>query len=897
MMRLAALALAAILAAPQALADWPTTSFVPVPPRAGTPQEATESGFETFAEGAGRVVHRGGRTLTVDSLDIGALRRGAVGAMTDIMRLVSNDAAKMQAAGFPAPKIEPLLQVQSTGEAFYPIFWVPTLNSPFRHNCDYLSEAFGLFEEYRWTITANGNAGNGFPYSRLNSAYVGGGTAKNRMLAYMSSQLTHEVVHAVQANGYNNDGCGRAPKWLNEGTADGIAYYLASKRIPHAFDTYAWMRNTRRYDVSLDAREFSGATNLRYSYAAGSFFRYLIEATESGGASDLKIMKDMLTMPPSSVASRNGVIEGIDRVIKANSGGRGLYRVLPEFLTEYASYGGSRYKSSNYARDRSRDLTHDAWMDEAFLHCVDFFITPGASVKKQIKIRPLAGECVKVTWDGFTEPVALQFFAEGAGADFGALHMGEAVRSGVNAPRYCYDTTKGLSRRLARKMVEKCILKRGAQTVSREGSGAKKVASWTGDFNLFETGEAYFIVTNVAKTPTETKELEFDLVIGSLAAKKPDGQHVTPRKPGGAAKPVERGMTNIDKRVHAISGSTDRVLFDGRSIFGDGEGIGFPEGVVVNPGEVTPVMTLVRGGDYWVGFAGARPGEAGFSDSALIFKDPSRFESGDPMKGIIFSGGMIGKMFDEDCGYELPATIDVLEQSQERLRFSVSGDLFDPMRGMGLGGGMSGCSAMRAMWVEHAEFEVSLPYGPLYARDSGVTRAEPPGQEVYDESDFYNGPNFGGIETSHTLATEGHPTGGFSGGGGAGGGGGGGGAGGGGAGGGSVVEGACNCACPSAQNPPNPACMSQCIPQWAMCREEPAGPAAQSQAPQFTKTQAPPAPRPPTATPEAQRKWFSRLISDQGLSPEVEKMLADDFAAMSNETRKYLIRAYRDGVR
>ena len=54
---------------------------------------------------------------------------------------------------------------------------------------------------------------------------------------------------------------------------------------------------------------------------------------------------------------------------------------------------------------------------------------------------------------------------------------------------------------------------------------------------------------------------------------------------------------------------------------------------------------------------------------------------------------------------------------------------------------------------------------------------------------------------------------------------------------------------------------------------------------------------PPTATPEAQRKWFSRLISDQGLSPEVEKMLADDFAAMSNETRKYLIRAYRDGVR
>ena len=115
MKRIAALALGALLAAPAAWADWPTTSFVPVPPGSGAPQEVTESGFEEFAAGAGNIVSSSGRSLTVDSLDIGALRRGAVGALTDIMRLVAIDAAKMSAAGFPEPKIEPLLRVQSTG--------------------------------------------------------------------------------------------------------------------------------------------------------------------------------------------------------------------------------------------------------------------------------------------------------------------------------------------------------------------------------------------------------------------------------------------------------------------------------------------------------------------------------------------------------------------------------------------------------------------------------------------------------------------------------------------------------------------------------------------------------------------------------------------------------------
>jgi hypothetical protein len=900
------------MAAPQALADWPTTSFVPVPPTEGEgPDDTIASGFGDYATGLGTIVNFSNDTVTVDTLDIGALRRGAAGALTDVMRLVSLDTSKMERAGFPAPKIQPLLVVESTGEAFYPIFWVAELNAPFRQNCYAMPGLTGYFGAARWTITANGGR-NGFPYSRINSAWRRGGRSKDQMLTYMSTQLVHEVMHAVQSNGFDSEGCGRAPKWLVEGTADAIAYYLASKRVPHAFDTYPWMRNTRRYDVSLDARQFTGATNLRYSYAAGSFFRYLIEATESGAASDLKIMKDLVTMPTSSVTSHNGVIDGINKVIKANSGGRGLYRVLPEFLTEYGSYGGSRYRTQHYGGGREGDLTTENWLDEVFLHCVDYFVEPGDVVKKKITLMPLAGECVHVTWANFKEPVSLQFFADDAGADYGALHLGEAVKGNAFGKEYCYDVTKGLSNRLARKMTEKCILKRGANELSGAGSPTKEVAAWTKDFPLLGTGEAYYIISNVAKEPTETKKLEINLLIGSIKAEKQDGEHVKPREPGAAEKPVEMGMSDINKRVHAMNGAGDRILFDGRSVFGDGVGLGFLEGVAGAGNTGDGVFTLVRGGDYWLGWIGAGPNQPNFGDGAFILKDPSRIESGNMMRGIIMSAGMMGMSLDEDCGYDIITVITPIEETPERLRFRVEADLFDTMRAMMAGGGeMPMCEVLRLGFVEHAVFEVALPYGALYAGDSRIARGHPPGQDVYDESDFYNGPNFGGIETSRSLVVDGPPPDDMfnsplpGGGGSAAGGGGSGGA----------LAGNCDCSCRNVKDPPSQDCVAQCAPQWAICQGGTSGagmpgktgipgmppifgqaPAAQSPA-QTAPASTASAPKAPTPTLEAQRKWFTRLISGQGLSPDVEKMLADDFVTMSDDTRAKLIRQYRDGVR
>jgi len=58
-----------------------------------------------------------------------------------------------------------------------------------------------------------------------------------------------------------------------------------------------------------------------------------------------------------------------------------------------------------------------------------------------------------------------------------------------------------------------------------------------------------------------------------------------------------------------------------------------------------------------------------------------------------------------------------------------------------------------------------------------------------------------------------------------------------------------------------------------------------------------PALKPPKPTLAAQKKWFTRLVGGQGLPAEVEAMLIEDFATMSAETRKYLIRRYRGGVK
>lgn len=898
--RLAAtLILGASLMAVPAAADWPATSFLPVPVGDESPGDMMEAGFEQFAEDADTTEEAGGiMGLSLEGLDITAMRRGANAALTDIMRLVAIDAARMEKAGFPPPKIEPLLRVEETGQAFYSIFWMPKFNDEgtFKHYCFTNATTFAgmtldFTRKYRWHIYANGKAGGqdeAFPYSRLAAAYKAGGKRKSQMFDYMSSQLTHEVMHGVQANGFDSEGCGQAPEWLHEGLANGTAFYLLAKRSPGVFDRETWTRDERRYDIPLDGRGASKTSQEALAYGAGSFYRYLMEASEGGGADGLAIVKDLLTMPPAAVKSREGIYVEIDGYIAKHSGGRSLYHVWPEFLTEYASYGEGRYKTAG----GGGKLDRERWIEDAFDGCVEFKIRPNEMRMHEVTVRPIAGECIKVTWSGFTEPVALQLYAIDAGDDFGALHLGEAMRADSSGRHFCYRVTRQLDRRIAERMRKKCILKRGARALSGGGEAREELA-WTSDFNLTGSGDAHFVLSNVAKTPAETRPVTFQLLVGAVAAKAASGRHVAPRKPAASPEPVQHGLTDVDSRVHAMSGGGDRILFDGRSIFGPGEGLGYLEGMPGATGGGEGVMALVRGGDYWLSVVRRSTAVEGFKRGGQILKDPERMLAGFagggfpmggmPMQGPIMSAVVEGMTFDQDCGYTVPGEFELLEDSPERIRFRVTGDLFDMMRAAGLGGDASTCEIMRAAWVEFASFEVSLPNGLLHAADSRIERRSPPGQEVYDDTDFLNGPNFGGIASSRSLIAEGEgpgeapPDAGRPDGSGAA------------SGGGRLMSGpaGCDCRCPDIADPPSAACRAQCVPRLAACTPDArtAVDEAETEAPE---------PREPTL--EAQRKWFARLVSGQGLAPETEAMLVEDFATMSPETRRYLIRKYRRGV-
>lgn len=318
---------------PVAAQAWDTISFVPVPVEA---KPTTNPYFPEYdALGTlmrdyssvidGNEISFSADVVSFDKIDDGPFRSGAVAATVDILRLASLDAKRLAAACLPQPIISKKLHDPVHGLRI-PVFWQPLDGDNFRYG-----ESCGLGLTY---IQANAAK---FSYSRLSSAHSAGGVRRQRMLDYISSQLTHELLHAVQAAGF-----GRGPecsypdhlKWLKEGSADGFAFYLLSKRSPGVFKRNVQSRNTRAYSNPLYNDEKGTA------YNSGSFFRYLVEATETGGNSNLQIVKEVIAgIQPDEARSGQDVLGALDRIVQKHSNNRPLALVYAEFLTELGSYG------------------------------------------------------------------------------------------------------------------------------------------------------------------------------------------------------------------------------------------------------------------------------------------------------------------------------------------------------------------------------------------------------------------------------------------------------------------------------------------------------------------------------------------------------------------------------
>lgn len=759
-----------------------------------------------------------------DSFDKQQLKSGAIAPLNYAFGLVSFDAKKLADAGFPEPKINRYLTDESG--TYIPIFW---------HNLG--DKAGGDYSCQLGQIRANSEF---YDYRLLQEMWERGGWERSESVYNLSSLIIHELVHAIQEGAGKNSLCLDNPNWISEALAEGISAYLLSKRDRNALRDHKWARNERNYSVSLVER----AEN--YNYESGSFIRYLIEATETNGVSDLALPNDIIrSLTASDVTSRTRVIDALDVIVRRHSGGRPLAMILAEFHAEYGSYS-ARY-----------DTASPTWMRRSFGRCVEYNLTPGQSLTQTIRITSNAARCIIVRWALFEQPAALQLYLAGEGADEGNLHVGEAVRasSTLAATKYCWSVTKAVSNRIARDAETKCILRRGAVQQHADGS-MTSVNGWTSDFNVDGDGAVFLTITNANEKLSTTEEVEINLTIGTNLVKDESEASLPPRKK--APNPVKDGRTLMDSRVHALAGGPGRLLIDGRSVSGGGLDDGFLEGSP-GAGEIDGAAVVVRTGEYNVILI---KDKTGFPNGAAIMREPDGSFS-----GAITTLGMKGMPEFPSCGFKIPAELTIREQTKEKLSFRVSGDVFNMSRET-LSGQGNLCDRLRTAHVEYKEIDVSLPWSANYDGTATIERAYPPMQDIYDEREFRSGPSFGGIETSRSIVfgddtsddfdndepeqtpSSTSPTGSTTS---------------------NMPSLSCTCLCPGFVHPITEPCFGKCEPVLRQCtaRDTLANTAA---------------------TNAAETNLYRDLLGSRDIPDEIRDILTSDFETMSLDTRRQILR-------
>ena len=818
--------------ATQAHAEWRTTKALPIPYSGVAPREIISDEFSDYATNPQRSLEY----VLFDTIDKDQLKSGAIPAWNYVLGLFSFDVKKLAVAGLPEPLIRPYLASRS-GEIYFPYFFGPLKDTQ--------TGSYGCAVPL---IVLNGpEAKSGmrtfFAYESLTAQWNTGARARAGISNRLVATMVHELVHAIQgiqAIDPTDWKCPGKLKWISEGIANGIAHYLMSKRAPVMLERYDWARDERLYSETLVSNDGTEA------YGSGSFFRYLFEATESNNVSDLSIARDLIKKISANEADNADLaLKAVARVVE-NHSNRSFSIILAEFLTELASYS-KRYKIRN-----------DRWIRESFGECEEFNLLPGATQTIFVQVDAVAGLCIKVSWSQYLAPAALQIYAELPGTDIGNLHLGEAYRTNNQIGRalFCYDVTSRIPNRITNNAERKCILRRQATRIGTDGSGISSTNGWTSDFGMLGEGEAHFILTNAAKDISTTQPMGLELTLGSILVKDETGKTLGARKK--VTNPVKEGRTLLDSRVHAMAGGPGRLLFDGRSVFGDGLDVGFLEGSP-GAGEIDGAAVVARTGEYNVILI---KDKTGFPNGGAIMREPDGSFS-----GAITTLGMKGMPEFPSCGFKIPAELTIHEQTKEQLSFRVSGDVFNMSRETMSGQGNL-CDRLRSAHVEFKSIEVSLPWSANYDGTATIERAYPPMQDIYDTEEFRSGPSFGGIETSRSIvfgdedpddldtevseqtSSPTGPTQSTSS---------------------STLPPSCTCLCPGFVHPMTEPCFGRCETVLKQCT-------------------APNTLADTISTNDSETNLYNDLLGSRDIPDEIREILTSDFRTMSPGTRRQIIR-------
>lgn len=469
------LALLTLLASCPALAEWPIKHFQVF---VGKPAKNT---FKLGISGED-IIRLGDGYVEVDTR-IEPPTPITAGLIREIESYLNETATRLEAMGFPPPKLEPVVELADGSRAY----------RVYLYDFDKLSSTAA----YRYDCS-----GDLRPLIEINSAnYAGDG----KTLSDKGYQdLPHELFHAVQKSyPLFNKNCNLGD-WIVEGTAQAIGADMAAwsaRRMNHPNRTGQWLRDRwgyRAYDSPLWVPDDSDPVYKRsYSknngYGASSFWRYLGEYARTGGAAgtetvkpDYRYLTDFFASEVAPGDRESAEMDWLnDNLLTHPKFKTGLHRLYPYFITTYASYLPHRFKPAG----ASPSTASEKWLKLLFpaLKCPEIRISEANPVYRgRMTVRANAATCYRLNL-GFYQPMDIHIEIAGIEVkQLRALSMGTEQGAVVAQP-------------LLKKQLD---------------------GSWTGSRILnisdpMSTPQPILIISNVDQHPANTRSLTADIEIAA----------------------------------------------------------------------------------------------------------------------------------------------------------------------------------------------------------------------------------------------------------------------------------------------------------------------------------------------------------------------------------------------
>jgi hypothetical protein len=464
-------------------------------------------------------------------------------------------------AGHLAPDLEPIVDVD--GVSTYRTYLFPFAGSVLRGD---RGPATGATYQGTCGLETFFGFNDVLPWLSVNQK---AGANKKRYLG----SLSHEMMHALANGDRLLDECHGRAFTVTEGIPNGASMYIYKLKFPGYTGKVSRSRSAvglRNYALSFtygDNVEKKNKTQLdvESGYGAGSFWYFVAE--RFGG---LAVYPHFLGRLLRKDAIREDVLKWLDKGLQELPGLKsvvtaaaersaanpkdppGMYEVYPAFVTEFASYGGSRYFAYAGRTFRSVKQARHTWLNFGFNGCSLHTITPSSRIAKiTLTMSQNSARCFRVKLDGFKGNVTTKLEVIAKRLDLlDQLHLGWAWKDGPKKDENCYEKRESLKSKWP-----PCIYK----TYSQTGPTADRYArTWPlegMDFGTSgsATAERTYILSNVAVQPWKTKT-NFDLVVKVAASdsilKGKPAEPIGPLTPlrKSTKKPIMK-LGDIDKEV------------------------------------------------------------------------------------------------------------------------------------------------------------------------------------------------------------------------------------------------------------------------------------------------------------------------------------------------------------